>query len=79
VLGFDDILPSAVSTPSITTIRQPLSEVGLLTADLTLEAMEVREKGSPLQLKLHQAQPELVIRMSTVKLAKKAEKRGHAS
>jgi LacI family transcriptional regulator len=74
VLGFDDVLPAAVSTPGITTIRQPLNEVGHLAADLMLEAMQVREKGSPPQLKLHQAQPELVVRMSTAKLAKKTRR-----
>jgi DNA-binding LacI/PurR family transcriptional regulator len=79
VLGFDDVLPAAVSTPGITTIRQPLNEVGHLAADLMLEAMQVREKGSPPQLKLHQAQPELVVRMSTAKLAKKPRRVGAVS
>jgi DNA-binding LacI/PurR family transcriptional regulator len=79
VLGFDDVLPAAVSTPGITTIRQPLNEVGHLAADLMLQAMLGREKGSPPQLKLHQAQPELVTRMSTAKLAKKPRKSRHAS
>jgi len=33
VVGFDDVLPAAVATPGITTIRQPLREMGLLAAD----------------------------------------------
>jgi LacI family transcriptional regulator len=33
VLGFDDVLPAAVATPGITTIRQPLKEMGLLAAE----------------------------------------------
>ncbi len=33
VLGFDDVLPAAVATPAITTIRQPLKEMGLMAAN----------------------------------------------
>ena len=36
VVGFDDVLPAAVSTPGITTIRQPLKEMGLLASEWTL-------------------------------------------
>ena len=32
VLGFDDVLPAEVATPAITTIRQPMQEMGLLAA-----------------------------------------------
>jgi LacI family transcriptional regulator len=71
VLGFDDVLPAAVSTPGITTIRQPLNEIGLLTAEWMLEAVKTREQGHSPPPKLHQAQPELVVRMSTSALAKK--------
>ncbi|MGA2807777.1 MAG: LacI family DNA-binding transcriptional regulator [Terracidiphilus sp.] len=65
VLGFDDVLPAAVSTPGITTIRQPLKEMGLLAAKWMLEAVEAREKGTGQQPKMHKAQPELICRMST--------------
>jgi LacI family transcriptional regulator len=65
VLGFDDVLPAAVSTPGITTIRQPLKEMGLLAAKWMLEAVEAREKGTGQRPKMHKAQPELICRMST--------------
>jgi DNA-binding LacI/PurR family transcriptional regulator len=71
VVGFDDVLPAVVATPSITTIRQPLEEMGLLAAEWMLEAVAMREKGSGQKLRLHKAQPELVRRMSTAYATKK--------
>jgi LacI family transcriptional regulator len=78
VLGFDDVLPAAVATPGITTIRQPLKEMGLLAAGWMLEALEEREHGTPQKPKLHKAQPELVRRMSTARAAKARRKDGKA-
>ncbi len=74
VLGFDDVLPAAVATPAVTTIRQPLKEMGLLAAGWMLKAVEGREQGSAQKPKLHKAQPELVVRMSTARPAKKQRK-----
>ena len=72
VLGFDDVLPAAVATPSITTIRQPLKQMGLLAAKWMLEAVEERERGNAQKPKLYKARPELVVRQSTSrKLAKR--------
>ena len=65
VLGFDDVLPAAVSTPGITTIRQPLREMGLLAAEWVMDAIEAREQRREQGLRLHRAPPELVVRMSS--------------
>jgi DNA-binding LacI/PurR family transcriptional regulator len=62
VLGFDDVLPSAVSTPGITTIRQPLKEMGLQAAQWMVKTLEQKVEQSP---QLCMAQPELVVRMSS--------------
>jgi LacI family transcriptional regulator len=64
VVGFDDVLPAAVSTPGITTIRQPLKEMGLLASEWTLAAINSREQVAN-KPKLFKAPPELVVRMST--------------
>ncbi|MGC1462033.1 MAG: LacI family DNA-binding transcriptional regulator [Terracidiphilus sp.] len=74
VVGFDDVLPAVVSTPGITTIRQPLREMGLLAAEWTLAAIEAQENGGKTTTHLHKAMPELVVRMSTARRsnAKKA-------
>ena len=68
IIGFDDVVPAAVSTPGITTIRQPLNEVGLLAAEWMLEALNARERKGVPQPRLYQAKPELVLRMSTAKV-----------
>jgi DNA-binding LacI/PurR family transcriptional regulator len=68
VVGFDEVLPAQVATPSITTIRQPMKEMGLLASQWVLEAIESHDLGVAVPAKLHQAPPELVVRMSTVAL-----------
>jgi DNA-binding LacI/PurR family transcriptional regulator len=65
VLGFDDVLPAAMATPGITTIHQPLTEMGTLAARWVLEGNEGRRSGSKQAPRLHKAQPELVVRMSS--------------
>ena len=65
VVGFDDVLPATVSTPGITTIRQPLKEMGLLASEWTLQAINAREQSTQKPVQLHKAKPELVVRMST--------------
>jgi DNA-binding LacI/PurR family transcriptional regulator len=65
VVGFDEVLPAMVATPGITTIRQPMKEMGLLAAGWVLEALEAREHGSEEPARFYQAPPELVVRMST--------------
>lgn len=67
VVGFDDLLPAAVATPGITTIRQPLREMGLLAADWMVKAIEARYQRQTPALQLHLAPPQLVVRTSTAR------------
>jgi len=62
VVGFDDILSAAYSTPSLTTVRQPLSEMGRRGAQVLLERIANREKQFPAEIVM---KPELVVREST--------------
>lgn len=64
VMGFDDVLPAEVATPSMTTIRQPLKEMGCEAAERVLQAIQ-RGAGKAERARLHKATPELVRRMST--------------
>ena len=64
ILGFDDILPAAVATPGITTIHQPLHEMGVLAAQRMIEALDHRTARGPKPC-LHQLAPELVVRTSS--------------
>ncbi len=71
VIGFDDVLPAIVTTPGLTTIRQPLHEMGLLASKWVLESIGSNDQRSVRHVKLHQATPELVIRTSTAKLSRR--------
>ncbi len=65
VMGFDDVLPAKLTTPAISTIRQPLWDMGLHAAKHILQAVKnivAGQEESPLLLK---AAPELVERNST--------------
>jgi LacI family transcriptional regulator len=75
VIGFDDVLPAAVATPGITTIRQPLGEMGMLAAEWTVKAIESRDQKQGQRPLLHFAPLELVARMSTAKPGGKGKTR----
>lgn len=61
VVGFDDVQPARWSTPLLTTVRQPLSEMGALAARTLLELMEGTRPSSP---HIHLA-TSLIVRDST--------------
>lgn len=61
VIGFDDIQVAAFHNPSLTTIRQPLNEMGAVAARILLQ--RIRGQASfPDAVPIH---PELVVREST--------------
>ena len=61
VVGFDDISQAAFQMPSLTTIRQPLQEMGRLSAHLLLEHLSTG-KAMPSEVTV---EPELIVREST--------------
>jgi LacI family transcriptional regulator len=54
-----------VATPGITTIRQPLKEMGLMASEWTLQAINSHDQLAAKPVRLYKAPPELVVRMST--------------
>jgi len=62
VVGFDDILSAAYFTPSLTTVRQPLTEMGRRGAQVLLDRIADRDKEYPAQIVMA---PEFVVREST--------------
>ncbi|HEY3703947.1 MAG TPA: LacI family DNA-binding transcriptional regulator [Terracidiphilus sp.] len=62
VVGFDDILSAAYSTPSLTTVRQPLLEMGKRGAEVLLDRIANRDKEYPAEITM---EPELIVREST--------------
>jgi LacI family transcriptional regulator len=65
ILGFDDVPLAALSTPGITTIRQPMEEMGAAAAKRVLNALH---DGKSLDPTLEMLPPTLVLRDSTAKL-----------
>jgi len=62
VVGFDDIQSAAYHNPPLTTVRQPLREMGSLAARLLLERIEGKETQHGAFVTV---EPELVVRGST--------------
>jgi len=62
VVGFDDILGASYHTPSITTVRQPLEEMGRQGARILLERIERPSQEFAAEIVL---EPELIVREST--------------
>lgn len=63
VVGFDDIESAAFNNPALTTVRQPLRQMGEVAARALLERIEGNGNG----IEEIPIQPELVIRQSTAK------------
>jgi len=62
VVGFDDIQSAAYQNPSLTTVRQPLREMGRAAAEILLK--RINRPGVDLHDK-HTVEPELIIRETT--------------
>ena len=62
VVGFDDIQSAAYATPSLTTVRQPLADMGRRGAEILLSRIQDREKEYPGEVLM---EPELIVREST--------------
>lgn len=60
LVGFDDISVSSIMNPALTTVRQPLEEMGIKAFDLAIGSIEGKIKSSR-EIKLS---PELIIRES---------------
>jgi LacI family transcriptional regulator, galactose operon repressor len=65
ITGFDDVAISALSAPSLTTVRQPLETMGSTAVSIIMDAIKASHENrdwAAVSQKLH---PELVIRDST--------------
>jgi LacI family transcriptional regulator len=65
VIGFDDVAHSRVLTPSLTTIRQPLLEMGQLAVAMIAEGISAVQEKRKITLSHRILRPELVVRDST--------------
>lgn len=72
VIGFDDVLPARVTTPAITTVRQPMREMGQKAVEwmlLTLQGGNVKAPAERLRWT-----PELIPRSSTSAVLRKPKR-----
>ncbi|MGA8432923.1 MAG: LacI family DNA-binding transcriptional regulator [Candidatus Sulfotelmatobacter sp.] len=66
VIGFDDVAPSALYTPSLTTVRQPMEAMGTSGASIVIDGINrVVEKSEIATAAHRKVPPELVVREST--------------
>lgn len=66
MLGFDDIYAAAFHNPALTTIRQPLFEMGRLAAETLLRQLaKGRDRDRP---EVVSVEPTLIVRQSTARL-----------
>jgi LacI family transcriptional regulator len=65
VIGFDDVAMSAMSAPSLTTVRQPLEAMGNLAVNIVMEGINATQEKRDWTITHHRVAPELVIREST--------------
>ena len=63
VMGFDDIASAAYQNPALTTVRQPLREMGRIAAETLLR--RIRRSGSDSRGGETMVEPELIIRETT--------------
>jgi LacI family transcriptional regulator len=65
VTGFDDVALSALSAPSLTTVRQPLEAMGTHAVNMVMEGIKAGLEKREWNIVSEKMNPELVIRDST--------------
>jgi LacI family transcriptional regulator len=71
VLGFDDVYAAEFHNPALTTIRQPLFEMGNLAAQTLLERVAKNQKKNEAKIpETLTVEPKLIVRRSTAPVKK---------
>ena len=65
VIGFDDISHSTLLTPSLTTVRQPMPEMGKMAVSIVSEGITAVQEKRKITASHRKLTPQLVIRDST--------------
>lgn len=65
VMGFDDVAPSALFTPSLSTIRQPMEAMGAAAVGLVVDGINAVLEKRRVAASHRKVSPELVVRDST--------------
>jgi DNA-binding LacI/PurR family transcriptional regulator len=64
IIGYDDIPVASFFSPPLTTMRQPIRDVGVLAASLLVDAITNRNSGERNETNRHLLSPQLVVRDS---------------
>jgi len=65
VIGFDDVAPSAIYSPSLTTVRQPMEAMGTSAVGIVLDGINAVLEKREIKPTHRKVAPELVVREST--------------
>jgi LacI family transcriptional regulator len=65
VIGFDDVAHSSLLTPALTTVRQPLPEMGNMAVSIVSEGITAVQGKDKIVAQHRMLRPELVVRDST--------------
>ena len=68
VIGFDDVAASALYTPSLTTIRQPMEVMGTIAVSIALDGVNAVLEKRRVSTVHRKIAPELAVRESTRRL-----------
>ncbi|MGH9511259.1 MAG: LacI family DNA-binding transcriptional regulator [Terriglobales bacterium] len=69
VIGFDDVAVSSLYSPSLTTIRQPMEEMGAIAVGMALQGVNAVIEKQTIPVTHKKVDPQLMIRESTKKRA----------
>jgi LacI family transcriptional regulator len=65
VIGFDDVAPAALSSPPLTTVRQPMETMGATAVGIVVEAVNAEYEQREVAAIHKKLAPELIVRQST--------------
>jgi DNA-binding LacI/PurR family transcriptional regulator len=68
VIGFDDIAHSSVLTPALTTVHQPMTEMGQMAVNIVAERINGVQQPGKVSAVHRRMVPRLIIRDSTAKV-----------
>ena len=69
VMGFDDVAPSALYTPALSTVRQPMEAMGSAAVGIVIDGINAVLEKREVATTRRRVAPELVVRDSTRSLA----------
>ena len=69
VIGFDDVSTSAIYSPSLTTVRQPMEAMGTSAVGIVVDGINAVLEKREITATHRKVAPELVVRESTRNLA----------